>query len=114
MDNNHFAKVENNIVTEVVVAEAAWIQSRQDKDQWIQTSYNTRANQHLRGGTPLRGNYAGIGFVYDRDKDVFYPPRPFPSWQLNDATYQWKAPVAYPTDGNFYTWNEQQQQWIKG
>ena len=78
---------------------------------WIQTSYNTVAGKHVNGGTPVRGNYAGIGYTYDKDLDVFYAPQPFPSWTLNKETYTWEAPVAMPTDGKFYTWDEEKKSW---
>ena len=72
---------------------------------WIQTSYNTSGNQHKLGGTPFRGNYAGIGFTYDTDNDVFYSPQPYGSWTLT-SNWVWEAPIAYPDDGNAYIWNE--------
>jgi len=75
------------------------------------TSYNTSENQHLNGGTPFRGNYAGIGYRYDTDLDAFIPPQPFPSWTLDEATFQWAAPVAYPDDGLLYNWDEALQSW---
>jgi len=78
---------------------------------WKQTSYNTRGGVHLTDGTPLRKNYAGIGFTYDEDKDAFIPPKPFNSWTLNETTCLWEAPVAYPDDDNDYTWNESTQTW---
>ena len=70
---------------------------------WIQTSYNTQNNQHSGGGTPLRGNYAGIGFTWDEDRDAFYPPKPHASWVLNETTCQWDAPVAYPSVTTYNT-----------
>jgi len=79
---------------------------------WIQTSYNTRGGIHTNGGTPLRKNYAGIGYTYDAGRDAFIPPKPFESWLLDDDTCLWGAPVPYPTDGNPYTWNENQQAWV--
>jgi hypothetical protein len=78
---------------------------------WKQTSYNTRGGVHLTDGTPLRKNYAGIGYTYDEDKDAFIPPKPFNSWTLNETTCLWEAPVAYPDDDNDYTWNESTQTW---
>ena len=77
---------------------------------WVQTSYNTHGNQHPEG-RPLRGNYAGVGYTYDSDNDVFYAPKPFPSWILNESTWLWKAPVDYPTDEGRYTWNEETTSW---
>ena len=78
----------------------------------IQTSYNTYGNKHTSGGTPLRGNYAGIGFQYDQTNDVFYAPQPFPSWTLDKTTWLWTSPVPYPTDGKIYNWDESTKNWI--
>jgi len=80
-------------------------------DIWKQTSYNTYGGIHQLDGTPFRKNYAGIGFKYDQYKDAFIPPKPFNSWTLNETTCLWEAPVAYPTDGQNYTWNETNQTW---
>jgi hypothetical protein len=76
----------------------------------VQTSYNTRGNQHPEG-RPLRGNYAGIGYTYDDQRDAFIPPKPFASWVLNEDTCLWDAPVAMPTDGKIYTWDEETVAW---
>jgi len=78
---------------------------------WKQTSYNTKKGIHKLSGTPLRKNYAGIGFTYDADKDAFIPPSPFPSWILNTNTCNWKPPVALPGDGKNYTWDEDTVSW---
>ena len=78
---------------------------------WKQTSYNTHGGIHKLGGTPLRKNHAAIGYTYDEDKDAFILPKPFNSWTLNETTCLWDAPVAYPTDGQTYNWNEENQQW---
>ena len=79
------------------------------------TSYNTLGGEHLLDGTPFRGNYAGIGFTYDPDNDVFYAQQPFPSWILNETTWIWDPPVEYPEydedDPKFYEWNEEDQTW---
>ena len=80
-------------------------------DIWKQTSYNTIGGEHKLGSTPFRKNYAGIGFTYDEIKDAFIPPHPYPSWSLNETTCLWQPPVAYPTDGQRYTWNETNQTW---
>jgi len=84
-----------------------------------QTSYNTRGGVHYTDGVPsedqtkaLRFNYAGIGFTYDADRDAFIPPKPFESWLLNEDTCLWEAPVAYPTDGEAYTWDEDAGEWV--
>jgi hypothetical protein len=111
---SHFAKVCNGIVTQVIVAEPEFFQTFVDSSpgEWIQTSYNTKGGQHPEG-RPLRKNYAGIGYTYDRVRDAFIPPKPFASWLLNEDTCLWDPPVAYPTDGKRYRWNEQTQQWDK-
>ena len=109
----HFAKVKNGIVTKVIVAEQEFVDNYIDNEagEWIQTSYNTRGGVHQLGGTPLRKNFAGIGYTYDRKKDAFIPPKPFNSWTLNETTCLLEAPVAYPTDGQEYNWNETNQTW---
>jgi hypothetical protein len=78
---------------------------------WKQTSYNTHGGVHDNGGTPLRKNHASVGYTYDEDRDAFIPPKPYPSWTLNETTCLWEAPVVYPTDGQRYQWNEQNQTW---
>ena len=78
---------------------------------WKQTSYNTVGNIHKLGGTPFRKNFAGIGFTYDEDRDAFIPPKPYPSWTLNETSCLWEAPVAMPDDDNRYIWNESTQTW---
>jgi hypothetical protein len=109
----HYAKVNNGLVEQVIVAEAEFFDTFVDSSpgQWIQTSYNTYEGVHLDGGTPLRKNYAGIGMVYDDSRDAFYWPQPYPSWTLNDDSCIWEAPTAYPNDGSHYTWNEENQSW---
>ena len=101
---SHFAKIDsNNIVTEVIVAEQDFINSGAVGDSflWVQTSYNNN----------FRKNFAGIGYTYDKTRDAFIPPQPYASWTLNEDTCLWEAPVAYPTDGNMYIWNEETQAW---
>ena len=78
---------------------------------WKQTSYNTSGGVHNNGGTPLRKNHAGIGYTYDEDRDAFIPKKPYASWILNEDTCLWEAPVAYPDDGERYTWNESTTNW---
>ena len=122
----HFAKVENNIVTQVIVAEQDFIDILPDSEQWIQTSYrmmggvyynqpsNTPAeDQSVIQGDParMRKNYAGIGYTYDESRDAFIPPQPYPSWTLNEETCLWDSPVPYPTDGERYIWNEETTSW---
>jgi len=109
---SHFAKVENGIVTQVIVAEQDVIDSGLfgDPSLWIQTSYNTRGNIHPEG-RPLRKNYAGVGYSYDQMRDAFIPPQPFPSWTLDPTTCLWICPRLYPDDGRKYVWNEQTTSW---
>jgi len=78
---------------------------------WKQTSYNTVGGVHNNGGTPFRKNHAGIGYTYDEDRDAFIPPKPYNSWVLNEQTCNWEAPIAYPTDGQRYRWNESLVNW---
>jgi hypothetical protein len=78
---------------------------------WKQTSYNTHGGVHSSGGTPLRKNFAGIGYTYDEDRDAFIPKKPYNSWILNEDTCLWNAPVAYPQDNNQYSWNESTLSW---
>ena len=116
---SHFAQIENGIVTQVLVVEQDVVNSGLigDPTTWIQTSYNTRGGVHLGadgqpdGGVALRGNYANIGDTYDVENDVFYRPQPYPSWTLDQTTWTWSAPVAYPTDGKYYTWTESTKTW---
>jgi len=78
---------------------------------WKQTSYNTLAGEHKLGGTPFRKNHAGIGYTYDEDRDAFMPPKPYPSWTLNETTCLWTPPVVKPINNNNYEWNETDQTW---
>jgi hypothetical protein len=114
IEMSHYAKVLNGTVTQVIVAEADFFKTFVDTSPgtWIQTSYNTRGNVNNAGGTALRGNYAGVGFIYSSTNDVFYEPQPFPSWTLNTSTWTWEAPVAYPSDGKWYNWNETSKSWV--
>lgn len=80
-------------------------------DIWKQTSYNTKGGQHILGGTPFRKNYAQKGFTYDETRDAFIPPKPYPSWSLNENTCLWEAPILKPDNDNIYQWNETDQQW---
>ena len=118
----HFAKVNNGIVEQVIVAEPEFFDTFVDSSpgQWIQTSYNTRGGVHYNPETnepsadqskALRKNYAGIGYSYDATRDAFIPPKPYASWVLDEQTCLWNAPVPYPTDGGRYTWNESTQAW---
>ena len=117
----HFAKVTDGKVTQVIVAEKEFFDTYVDSTpgEWIQTSYNTRGGVHYGqdgnpdGGVALRGNYAGIGYTYDRTNDVFYAPKPYASWVLNNTSWTWEAPVAMPTDGKQYTWDEATISWVE-
>jgi len=117
---SHFAKVLDGKVIQVIVAEQDFFDTFVDSSpgQWIQTSYNTRGGIHYGpdgdpdNGEALRGNYAGIDYIYDQSNDVFYPPQPYPSWTLNQTTWLWEAPVTYPDDGKLYRWDEAQTSWV--
>mgnify|MGYP000612010171 CR=1 FL=1 len=111
---SHFAKVENGIVTDVLVIEQDVIDTGLfgDPALWVRTSYNTWGGQHPEG-KPLRKNFAGIGFTYDVERDAFIPPQPFPSWMLNQETCLWDAPVARPDDGKAYYWDEASGSWVE-
>ena len=108
----HFAKVENGKVVQVIVAEQDVIDSGIFGHGWVQTSYNTHGGQHANGGTPLRKNYAGIGYTYDQERDAFIPPQPFASWLLNEETCLWEAPTPMPTEGGPFVWNEESKTWV--
>lgn len=108
----HFARVINGIVTEVIVAEQDVIDSGMFGDGWVQTSYNTYGGQHPEG-RPLRKNYAGVGFTYDAQRDAFIAPQPFMSWTLEEDSCLWIAPIAYPTDGKQYYWDEPTTSWVE-
>jgi hypothetical protein len=110
---SHFAKVNNGIVEQVIVAEPEFFDTFVDTSpgEWIQTSYNTHGGQHPEG-RPLRKNYAGIGYTYDRERDAFIPPKPFASWVLNEDTCLWDAPVPYPDDGGMYQWDDSTTSWV--
>jgi hypothetical protein len=116
----HYAFLdENNIVTEVIVGK----DEGEDGIDWEQhygefrgqvckrTSYNTIGGVHIAGGTPFRKNFAGIGYAYDTQHDAFIPPQPFASWVLNEHSCLWGAPIPMPTDGQMYSWNEDNQSW---
>ena len=85
----------------------------------LRTSYNTFENSHAEDGTAFRGNFAGVGMIYDTDEDVFYLPKPFESWTLDKSKWNWQPPVAIPndavdSDGNVvknYGWNEDKEEW---
>jgi hypothetical protein len=111
---SHFAKVQDGIVTQVIVAEPEFFDTFVDSSpgEWIQTSYNTHGGQHPEG-RPLRKNYAGVGYTYDRTRDAFIPPKPFASWVLNEDTCLWDAPTPMPTDGKLYQWDEATTSWVE-
>jgi hypothetical protein len=115
----HFAKVENGIVTQVIVAEQEIIDSGLFGTGWLQTSYNTRGGIHYGADgqpdnkTALRANYAGIGYTYDQGNDVFYAPQPYPSWTISSPTWIWTPPVPCPVDDKRYVWNEDTISWIE-
>jgi hypothetical protein len=109
----HYAKVCDGKVLRVIVADEDYINSFVDTEpgNWIQTSYNTRGGVHVLGGTPLRKNYAGIGYTYDSGRDAFISPKPFASWTLDD-NFDWQPPTPQPVEG-FWSWNEETLSWIE-
>jgi len=122
----HYAFLnDNNIVTEVItgVDEDAKDDLPSEFDSWEEfyadfrgqtckrTSYNTFGNEHNDSGTAYRGNYAGIGYTYDETNDVFISPKPYASWSINESTWTWEAPEAYPDDGKDYVWNDNKEEW---
>jgi len=123
---SHFAHITNGIVDNVIVIEAETLALGHwgDPSEWVQTSYNTQGGVHANGGTPLRANYAGVGYIYDKTNDVFHPPRPkdakgvsCDSFTIGAPTWQWVNPVAMPTDAGtgtppkLYTWDETTKTW---
>jgi hypothetical protein len=118
----HYAFLdENNMVTYVIVGKDEgdgdydWEEFYGNElgQRCKRTSYNTRQGEHVSGGTPFRKNYAGYGYTYDEERDAFIPPKPYPSWTLNESTCWWTAPVAQPTDGKFYIWDENLLNWVE-
>jgi hypothetical protein len=114
---SHFAQIDvNNIVTRVLAIEQDVIDTGMfgDPASWVQTSYNTIGGVHTLGGTPLRKNYAGIGYAYNVLRDAFIPPKPFLSWILNETTCLWEAPIPIPVEeGKIFGWNEETKSWIE-
>jgi len=127
----HFAELdENNIVIRVIsvhnnellddegnesevkgIAFLTSLYSHLGELEWKQTSYNTQGGVHKLGETPFRKNYAGIGYTYDKSRDAFIPPKPYPSWVLDEDKCLWEAPTAMPDDGEKYRWNESEGSW---
>ena len=113
---SHFAQIDgNNIVTQVIVIEQDVVNTGLfgDPNSWIQTSYNTQGGVHTQGGTPLRKNYAGIGYTYDSTRDAFISPKPYNSWVLNETSCLYEAPTPMPNDGKIYSWDEETTSWIE-
>jgi hypothetical protein len=118
----HYAFLdENNVVTEVIVGK----DEGEDGVDWEahysafrgqtckRTSYNTIGGVHSGGGIPFRKNYAGVGHIYDAQRDAFISPQPFASWILNEDSCLWNAPVPYPDDGELYEWDEKSLLWVR-
>lgn len=123
----HWAELdENNVVLKVTVG------NNDEPDEgyqwlidnlggtWVKTSYNTRLGKRINPETNelteepgFRGNFAGIGYIYDEELDAFIPPKPFESWVIDEESFSWKAPVEYPNDGNAYIWNEETVSWVE-
>lgn len=113
---SHYAMIDrDNIVCNVIVVDDELVANGQfgNPEFLIKTSYNTHGGVHANGGTPLRKNFAGIGYTYDAGRDAFIPPKPYASWTLNESTCLWDAPVAMPNDGKIYTWNESTTSWTE-
>jgi len=102
---SYYAKVNNGIVEKVIVAEADFFTTFVDSSPgaWIQTSYDGSS----------RKNYASIGYTYDKTRDAFIPPKPYPSCTLNESTCLWEYPVVYPNDDKFYEWDEATTNWVE-
>ena len=113
---SHFAKVENGVVTQVIVIEQDVLNTGHwgDPASWIQTSYNTAGGVHSQGGTPLRKNFAGVGYIYDAGRDAFYAPQPYASWVLDENTCLWAAPTPMPVvEGKSFAWDEPTTSWVE-
>jgi hypothetical protein len=108
----YYAKVENGVVTNVIVADEDVIGSGVFGSGWVQTSYNTRGGVHPEN-RPMRKNFAAVGYTYDNVRDAFIPPKPYESWTLNEETCLWDAPVSQPTDGKVYNWDEATTSWVE-
>lgn len=117
----YFAELDdNNTVTRVLAVDNSYENQGEHflantlglGGRWVQTSYNTHGGVHVNGGTPLRKNYAGVGFTFDEQRDAFIPPQPFPSWLLDEGSCLWQPPVPYPSDGQEYVWDEGSLAWV--
>jgi hypothetical protein len=115
----HYALLDiNNVVTQVIVGK-----DEDPNENWEvyysvlfgveckQTSYNMYGGVHKENKTPFRKNYAGLNYIYDDTRDAFIPPKPYPSWVLNENSCLWEPPVPMPDDGNIYQWNENTLTW---
>jgi hypothetical protein len=118
----HFAQIDDDsIVVQVLVVDDSMVERGQEflaedlglGGTWIQTSYNTFGGIHLNGETPLRKNFANIGYIYDPVRDAFYQKQPFNSWTLNDDTCIWEAPLEKPNDNKSYEWSESNMNWVE-
>jgi hypothetical protein len=105
----HYAKVEDGVVTQVIVADGVDWCEKNLGGEWVQTSYNTSGGVHSGGKFPIHKNYAGVGYTFDGVG--FAAPQPYASWTMNTATYLWEAPTPKPEDGKFYSWNEEELAW---
>lgn len=110
----HFTELDGNLVTNVIVVNNEVLDSTNEEASgldFLESIYGHRNFKQTSYNGNFRLNYAGIGFTYDEQRDAFIPPKPFASWVLNEDNCLWQAPVAYPTDGNRYAWNEDNQSW---
>ena len=110
----NFVKLNSsNIVIEAVVLTAESAPNEQTGINFLNNLYHTQDNWKETTSNNTKGsNYAGIGYNYDSNNNIFYPQKPFNSWILNSSTYEWEPPVPYPSDGNMYRWNEESQSWV--
>lgn len=114
----HYAKVVDGVVEQVIVAKYDFIKLLPDADKWIKTSYNTKEGKHYKDGkvddgTPIRKNYAGVGYTYDANRDAFIPPQEHEDWILDEDTCNWVPPVPKPADGKSYRWNFDSKSWVE-
>lgn len=121
---SHFAKVYEGLVVQIIVAELDFFDTFVDSSpgDWIQTSYNTRGGIYYEPNSnipapdqskALRKNYAGLGYSYSKERDAFIPPKPYPSWVLDNFSCLWEPPIPYPNDGHEYMWDESTQSWVQ-
>ncbi len=112
---SHFAHITNGVVDQIIVIEQEMLNTGAwgDPSEWVQTSYNTEEGKHKLGGTPLRKNFAGLGYTYDKKLDAFVPPKEYDSFVLDEEKGKYVAPVPMPKDGKEYAWDDEKADWAK-